>query len=139
MFSTRDMQRLDGVHPELVTRLRRVFARFPSSSGGSRLFVAEGVRTQARQYELWQIGRTQREGAWVVTGKTVTQCDGTHKPSNHQVREGYGWAVDVAWMGGAPYTGPWMEFGRVAERAGLTWGGRFPKVDMPHVELRTVR
>lgn len=140
MFSARDAKRLDGVHPELVTRLRRVFEAFPSAKGpgSSRLFVVEGVRTQARQWALWQIGRTQREGVWIVTGKTVTQCDGTHTISNHQVRDGWGWAVDVAWSGAASdlYTGPWLEFGRAAEREGLAWGGRFPKVDMPHVELR---
>lgn len=75
-------QRLAGVHPDLVRVVERAIEISPQD-----FTVLEGVRTPARQRELYAQGRTK-------PGPIVTWT----LKSNHFVNEatGYGHAVDVA-------------------------------------------
>jgi peptidoglycan L-alanyl-D-glutamate endopeptidase CwlK len=142
-LSERDTTRLEGCAPDLIAKVDQLFGamallNFP-------LFVVEGLRTAVRQNFHFNKGRTTlgpnpRPGR--PFGDTVTECDGYTKKSNHQMHsDGLGHAVDVAFQptGGLadPFSPkwPWDMLGEHAEALGLKWGGRFPKVDLDHVEL----
>lgn len=130
-FSARDTLRLVGVHPTLIGKLGTVFASMQDS--GHPMFVVAGVRTQAEQQALYVQGRT-------APGKIVTMKDGVTHPSDHQPRQdGYGHAVDCAFLGTSdPFaeSHPWEDFGRRIEAAALVWGGRWSHPhDSPHAEL----
>lgn len=127
----------DGLHPDLVAKLEKVHAAMAAL--GYPMRVIEGVRTQARQQQLYRQGRT-------MPGKVVTNCDGVNKRSNHQVKvDGFGHAADCAFADD-PRTPrdetwdenqPWEAYGALAEALGLAWGGRWKSPhDAPHVELR---
>jgi peptidoglycan L-alanyl-D-glutamate endopeptidase CwlK len=129
-MTPRDTERLQGVHPDLIAILETVFAA--QEAAGTPMFVVQGVRTVAQQQALYAQGRT-------TPGKIVTMKDGITHPSNHQPHaDGFGHAVDCAFVGGDP-EGPkhdWEAYGTKLEAAGLIWGGRwhFPH-DSPHAEL----
>ena len=126
-----------GLHPDLISKLERVHAAM--AAFGFPMFLVEGVRSEARQGELYQQGRTK-------PGKIVTNCDGTVKRSNHQLKpDGYGHAADCAFVDDPrtprdetwDETMPWAAYGSLAEAAGLVWGGRWTTLhDLPHVELK---
>lgn len=80
-FSRRSLDALAGVHPDLVRVVRRAL-----SLGVIDFMVTEGVRSQARQLDLYAQGRTR-------PGKIVTWT----KNSRHfkSTRTGYGHAVDL--------------------------------------------
>lgn len=130
-MTVRDAQRLVGVFPALVTTVQSVLASMDAL--GHPMFVIEGVRSAARQKDLYAQGRT-------LPGKRVTNCDGITRQSNHQVKpDGYGHAVDCAFVDADPFSEhhPWQEYGAQAEAAGLVWGGHFKALpaDDLHVEL----
>jgi len=121
----RDHERLQGVHPRLQKAILNILNRLP-------MFVVQGVRTTAQQQALYAQGRT-------APGKIVTMKDGVIHKSNHQPRaDGFGHAVDCAWLGPDPFADahPWEAYGAMVEAAGLTWGGRWTHPhDSPHAEL----
>lgn len=123
-MTQRDLDRLAGVHPDLVAKLGQLFEQFP-------LFVVFGLRTAGQQAALWAKGRT-------LPGTIVTNCDGLHTKSNHQAHpDGLGHAADIAFQGDDPFgsTHPWAAMGAAANALGLVWGGDFKLVDLDHVEL----
>ena len=116
MLTLRDIQRLSGVHPDLVrviTRSRK-FAEF---------IITEGVRTRARQKQLFTAGASQTMASRHLTGH----------------------AVDLAALvaGGVRWDWPlYTALGAAVKRAAteedvaITWGGDWPKFrDGPHFEL----
>lgn len=125
MPSPRDLERLKGVHPELVRRLSPIL-------DGLKMVVIQGVRTVAQQQALYAQGRT-------APGAIVTYKDGVVHKSNHQPHDdGYGHAVDCGFYGPDPFaeSHDWEAYGRAVEAAGLRWGGHFHGlVDRPHAEL----
>ncbi len=125
-MTPRDLERLVGVHPTLVAKIDVVFGRLS-------MFVVVGVRTAAEQHADYAIGRT-------VSGMIVTMCDGVTHPSPHQAHaDGWGYAVDCAFLGGDPFSlsHPWEAYGDLLESLGLIWGGRFSHpVDLDHAELK---
>jgi peptidoglycan L-alanyl-D-glutamate endopeptidase CwlK len=124
----------DGVHPTLVAKLKLVHGAMGLLGWPMR--ATEGVRTLARQKQLWNQGRT-------TPGRIVTNCDGVIKVSNHQPKaDKLGYAVDSCFLGQDPYLEKygahiqiWAAFGANLEAVGLAWGGRFHGLDMPHAEL----
>lgn len=132
----RSIDRLAGVHPDLVAVLKRAISISPQD-----FTVLEGVRTQARQLELYAQGRTK-------PGQVVTWT----KTSNHFKRaDGYGHAVDIA-----PFPIDWNDTKRfdVVAKAmfqaaeelgiGIRWGADWDadgkprergESDSPHFEL----
>lgn len=132
---TRDVERLRGCHPALVAAVLDVLEAmavldFP-------MFITQGVRTISQQQALYAQGRT-------MPGVIVTNADGVRVQSNHQVKsDGFGHAVDLAFIDDpdTPKTEiydpgqPWDLMGLMAEKRGLSWGGRWKFVDLPHIEL----
>jgi peptidoglycan LD-endopeptidase CwlK len=124
--------KLAGVNPQLVLKVMQIFEAMRAL--GFEMMVTDGVRTLAKQQELFARGRTQ-------PGKIVTMVDGATARSKHQVAaDGYGRAVDCAFLlNGAPSWAndlPWRLYGEMAKALGLIWGGEFSRlVDRPHVEL----
>ncbi len=133
----RDLERLQGVHARLVEAWIRIDDAMDAL--GFPVFVVEGVRSADEQVELYEQGR-------IKPGKIVTNCDGVRKKSNHQPHaDGLGYALDFAFVDD-PRTPkdetwdpkmPWDLVGLMAEKFGLTWGGRWTSlVDLPHIELK---
>jgi len=133
----RDQQRLVGVEPGMVVVVLAILRALDDLNFG--MFVTEGVRSDARQIELWNQGRT-------TPGDIVTEKNGTTNRSRHQVRaDGFGYAVDLAFLDD-PTTAaletyddkqPWDLMGLMAEKRGLVWGGRWVTPhDLPHIEKR---
>lgn len=116
MLSSRDMQRLAGVHPDLV----RVISRARASAD---FIVTEGLRTEARQRQLVAAGASQTMHSRHLTGH----------------------AVDVAALVDGAVRWDWPLYDRLAlvlkraaveEEVAIIWGGDWPKFrDGPHFEL----
>jgi len=123
--------KLDGVHQTLATKLTRIYAAMECL--GFPMRATEGVRTTARQQQLYAQDRT-------APGPRVTDVDGVTVKSMHQLQaDGYGHAVDSCFVGANPWVGPWDLFGEMVRAVGLKWGGDFghkgSNKDRPHVEL----
>jgi len=116
MLSSRDMQRLAGVHPDLV----RVISRARASAD---FIVTEGLRTEARQRQLLAAGASQTMHSRHLTGH----------------------AVDLAALVDGVVRWDWPLYDRLAlavkraaveEEVAIVWGGDWPKFrDGPHYEL----
>lgn len=116
MLSSRDMQRLAGVHPDLV----RVISRARASAD---FIVTEGLRTEARQRQLVAAGASQTMHSRHLTGH----------------------AVDLAALVDGTVRWDWPLYDRLAlavkraaveEEVAIVWGGDWPKFrDGPHFEL----
>lgn len=121
-------------HPELTRRYLALKADFEKETG-RQLFETCTWRSQARQQELYQIGRRGVPGE-----RTVTQLDGIAKRSRHMVFPSE--AVDCC-VDADPGPGKhpvWDEaayrpLGPLAARNGLIWGGDWAMRDFPHLEL----
>ncbi|GAA3931214.1 M15 family metallopeptidase [Luteimonas lutimaris] len=137
VFRTREVLRLK---PEIVTADRkwarldpdlqqRVLAIYQvmRERHGIEMVLVEGYRSPERQAELRRGGRATNAGAWA---------------SCHQ----YGLALDSAplrdgklqWNMSDPSTrDAYFLYGRLAQQAGLEWGGNWPSLrDYVHVELK---
>jgi peptidoglycan L-alanyl-D-glutamate endopeptidase CwlK len=116
MLSSRDMQRLAGVHPDLV----RVISRARASAD---FIVTEGLRTEARQRQLLAAGASQTMHSRHLTGH----------------------AVDLAALVDGVVRWDWPLYDRLAlhvkraaveEEVAIVWGGDWPRFrDGPHYEL----
>lgn len=116
MLTPRDMQRLAGVHPDLV----RVISRARASAD---FIVTEGLRTEARQRQLVAAGASQTMHSRHLTGH----------------------AVDLAALVDGTVRWDWPLYDRLAlavkraaveEEVAIVWGGDWPKFrDGPHFEL----
>lgn len=126
----RDTVRLRGLHPRLVALITEILQEMDGPLGAP-MFVVEGLRTIERQVLLYAQGRT-------TPGQIVTYKDGMTHRSNHQAQsDGFGHAVDVAFIGPQPFDRrhPWQTYGEAVEARGLKWGGRWAMSDLPHAEL----
>ena len=123
-FSQNSLNKLEGVHPDLVKVCHAAIKKSAVDFG-----ITCGVRTQAEQVKLYAQGRT-------TPGPIVTwTLDSRHKT---------GHAVDVmAYVGGKV---SWEEgyYEKIADaflsaaadlNIKLVWGGNFQKPDRPHIEL----
>lgn len=117
-FGTRSLERLKGVHPDLVKVMKRAIGCSPMD-----FTVLEGKRTLERQKELLRIGATRTMNSRHLTGHAVDIApvvDGQVRwdwPLYHRLAE----IVDKA---------------AVDEGVKLTWGGRWRTFkDGPHWEL----
>lgn len=116
MLTPRDMQRLSGVHPDLV----RVISRARASED---FIVTEGLRSTERQRQLVAAGASQTMASRHLTGH----------------------AVDLAALVGGVVRWDWPLYDRLAqtvkkaaaeEEVAIVWGGDWPKFrDGPHFEL----
>lgn len=127
-LSARSLKALEGVHPDLVRVVKRAITITDQD-----FLVTEGVRTPARQRELYAQGRSKpgRKVTWTLK-------------SNHFVHaDGYGHAVDLC-----PFPVDWNDARKFAEiakamklaamelRVPVVWGGDWrTNKDSPHFEL----
>lgn len=125
-------QTLMKLAPAFAEKVRTVLAAMEKL--GYPMVAYDGLRTTARQQELYRIGRNGDKR------KTVTNCDGVRKRSRHQDAV----AVDCAFLLKQPtlrkqwdltWQGPWEAYGRIAEELGLQWLGD-EIGDKPHIEER---
>lgn len=96
-------------------------------NGGLTEMVFETLRTEARQTFLYGFGRDYDDGRGKVTNARSALY------SWH----GFGLAVDVVEKDATPWNAPptfWNAIGDAADATGLTWGGRWSKPDLPHVQ-----
>lgn len=141
-FSKRSLDNLKGVHPNLVKIMQEAIKSTPVD-----FTITEGLRTVARQQELYSYGRTKLNPDTKKMTK-VTNVDGIKKKSNHQPKsDGYGHAVDLyPYINGSVRTSGYpKETKQLADhiqsvanklnikiRRGIDWKS-FP--DAPHFEL----
>lgn len=86
VFGTGSLQKLQGVHPNLIKVLKTAIITSPID-----FTIIEGVRTTKRQQDLYAQGRNGDKRP------IVTYADGVNKKSNHQPKsDGYGHAIDFA-------------------------------------------
>jgi peptidoglycan LD-endopeptidase CwlK len=134
-FSKKSLDRMTGLHPDLVRVLHRAIQITRVDFG-----ISQGVRTLEQQKELYAQGRTKpgKIVTWTMNSKHLPQADG------------YGHAFDVvAYVHGEV---SWVESFYItiaedilnaAQQVGvaLRWGGTFrdskgdPNPDYPHFEL----
>jgi peptidoglycan L-alanyl-D-glutamate endopeptidase CwlK len=131
-LSKRSRGRLEGIRPILILIIEEAIKTSPHDFG-----IPEdgGLRTEARQAELYAIGRT-------VAGKIVTRADGKIKKSRHQ----FGTAFDIyAFVDGKAswnvnhLTAIAKHLQKVAGVLGvdLEWGGDWVSfADYPHFQIR---
>ena len=135
-LSSRSLQRLEGVHPDLVRIVKRAIEITRQDFS-----VLEGVRTPERQAELYAQGRSKpgQIVTWTMTSNHFKQADG------------YGHAVDLV-----PYPLDWSDLNAfnaiamamfdAADELGLKvrWGADWymdgnirekGETDSPHFEL----
>jgi peptidoglycan L-alanyl-D-glutamate endopeptidase CwlK len=120
MLTPRDRQRLAGVHPDLVRVVERArtYADF---------IVTEGVRTEARQRELFNKGASTTMRSRHLTGHAVDLA----ALVGREVR--WDWPLYDA-LGAA------MKRAAAEEQVAITWGGDWPRFrDGPHFELEWKR
>jgi peptidoglycan LD-endopeptidase CwlK len=102
VLGTKSIERLSGVHPDLVSVVRRAIELTPQD-----FMVLEGVRTDKRQLELYGQGRTP--GELVIAGVNpglakpeLQKVTWTLKSNHFKQPDGYGHAVDLV-----PYPIDW--------------------------------
>lgn len=120
MLTPRDRARLTGVHPDLVRVVERARAY-------ADFVVTEGLRTEARQRELFNKGASTTMRSRHLTGH----------------------AVDLAALVGREVRWDWplydklgaaMKRAAAEEQVAITWGGDWPRFrDGPHFELEWKR
>lgn len=123
-MSARSLQRLEGVHPQLVEIVKLAIQRTAVD-----FTVVEGLRTPERQRELVAAGKSQ-----TLNSLHLRQADG------------YGHAVDLAPLDGGAI--PWNEWARFKDLADVVkacaaelgvpveWGGDWKTLkDGPHFQL----
>ncbi len=117
-FSSRSLQRLEGVHPRLVALAREAIALSPVD-----FMITEGLRSRARQAALVKAGASRTSRSRHLTGH----------------------AIDVAALVDGQVRWDWPLYPRIAaafkaaaarQGAAIVWGGDWPTLrDGPHFEL----
>ena len=108
---------------ELTPLAQRVCRLFMETcrKNGLDIFITETYRSQKRQNELWEQGRSK-------PGKIVTWT----MHSRHTDRR----AWDIACNGSNLYDRVTLKkAGAIAENLSITWGGTWTTPDMPHFEI----
>lgn len=111
---------LEGCAPGFVARVKLLLADIPDA------YVAEGMRTAARQSWLYGFGRAYDDGRGEVTN-AQTVLWGWH---------GFGLAADI-WQRGKEWnlTPDFKDkLNDACENHGLAWGGHWKRADNTHVQ-----
>jgi peptidoglycan L-alanyl-D-glutamate endopeptidase CwlK len=125
-LSTRDRERLVGVHPDLVL-IVSVAAQLYKPAG--RFIVVEGLRTLERQRELFQSGKSQTMKSRHLTGHAVDLAPMVDIDNDGD--------LDLTWEHKHFY--PIVDAMRASVAAAgkpIEWGGDWKSfVDLPHWQL----
>ncbi len=124
----RSLDRLKGVHPDLVRVVLAAAEQFPKDAPGLSFFVTEGARTMARQKELFKAGASK-----TLNSRHIPGADGFSK------------AVDLAVRLNGELRWDWPLYDKLSrtmkrvakeQMVPLEWGGDWPKFrDGPHYQL----
>lgn len=68
ILTAKSESKLAGVHPDLIAIVRQAFILCPN------FIVTDGVRTMARQSELFAMGATRTMNSYHLTGHAVDLC-----------------------------------------------------------------
>lgn len=132
-FSQKSLNRLNGVHPDLIKVMKEAIKISQIDFG-----ISQGVRTKQEQQALFDQGRK-------TPGKIVTNTlDSKHLPQ----KDGYGHAVDIACYLNGNITWSEKYYFEVADcviecarklNVPILWGGNFNGSfrDYPHYEITT--
>lgn len=118
--------KLAKIAPKLAAKVRTFIDA--AEADGVIIQITQGLRTADEQNALFAQGRTR-------PGKIVTKARSWQ--SNHN----FGTAVDVAPVvnGKVSFDDKLYHFGKWADAAGLSWGGRWVHFkDLPHLELPNI-
>jgi len=118
-LTARDIQRLSGVHPDMV----RVITRAREHAD---FIVTEGMRTVERQRQLVAAGASQTMNSRHLTGHAVDLAA--------LVAGGVRWDWPLYTAIGAA-----VKRAAVEEQVAITWGGDWKMRDGPHFELEWAR
>lgn len=116
---------LDPLAPKFRAAVEHVIADMQRQ--GWRVRVFETVRTNERQEYLYGFGRDYDDGRGPVTAARTASLGWHH----------YGLAADLVEDDATPWVAPqafWQALGLAAEAHGCTWGGRWTRVDLPHIQ-----
>lgn len=93
---------------------------------GHPMKVTDEYRSKEAQDVLYAVGRTTK-----LTSPRLTNAKGGESFHN------YGVAFDCCFLTDASitYEGPWEIYAEEGKKLGLEWGGDFPVVDKPHMQL----
>lgn len=141
-------EHLVTLHPGLVLRLRAHLLSCSTAKCPMRITQSRRSREQQAAYyaqgrfPLTDVNKLRNVVGLpaLTTGenqRTVTNA--APGQSMHEPWPVLGLAADLCYALNDPYKEEghalsWDEIGALAERAGLTWGGRFKKPDRPHVQ-----
>lgn len=115
--------RVTALAPKMQVAVEAIINQM--ADAGHKAKVFETLRTAERQAFLYGFGRTYDDGRGTVT-KVQDARKGWHF---------YGLAVDIVQNDTSPWDAPqafWQTLGKCAEANGLTWGGRWKFLDLPH-------
>lgn len=125
-LSTRSVERLQGVHPDLIRVVRGAALHY---KGPGEFLVVEGRRTLERQKELFAAGKSKTMKSRHLTGHAVdlaplVDLNGDKALELTWVRESFFPIVDA------------MRASAAAAGVLIEWGGDWHTfVDMPHWQL----
>jgi peptidoglycan L-alanyl-D-glutamate endopeptidase CwlK len=128
-FSKKSLERLEGVHPDLIRVAVRALSLSPLDFS-----ITQGVRTLEQQKELYAQGRTKpgKKVTWTMKSKHLPQADGF----SHAVDFGVHVDGELTWDEKFYLlVGPFFERGADELGVKVEWGGRWKKKDLPHIQL----
>lgn len=111
--------------PKMQVAVAAILAGMQKAGFNAKAF--ETMRSAERQSFLFGFGRTYDDGRGTVT-KVSDVRKGWHAHSL---------AVDIVENDKSPWDAPqafWQALGKLAEANGLTWGGRWKFLDLPHCQ-----
>lgn len=127
-LSPRDVERLQGVHPNLANVVRGAALHY---QGPGRFIVVEGLRTLERQRELFNAGKSKTMRSRHLTGHAVDLAPMLDVDGDGD--------LDLTWIGAhfRPIVDA-MKGTAAAANIPIEWGGEVWKpdfIDMPHWQL----
>ena len=78
VLGTKSKEQFDTLHRDLQLIIQWALKFSPVDFG-----LSEGYRLPAKQFEYFKVGRELKNGLWIKTGATITNCDGYTLLSNH--------------------------------------------------------
>lgn len=129
MLSQKSLDKLQGVHPELVSVVKRTIQITVIDFG-----ISQGVRTLDQQRELYAQGRTKpgKIVTWTMNSKHLLQPDG------------FGHAIDVVAYDKGHVSWDEKLYDQIANAmykaaaelgVKIKWGGEWRSPDKPHFQL----
>ena len=153
-LTPRDLQRLQGCHPDLIKVAQTASDLFARSANPSQsFFITEGMRTAEEEYNLWischNLDGTRNGQPWKTNcnGYPVGTTTPSGIPGTGESRHQHGHAFDYAiLLNGVYVQGPLTVYQQAADaclQAGahlnipVVYGGSWlaPKTDSDHIEL----